>query len=48
MQSTATTMSTTTDGRYTGHPAFAGTHSRELKDFVGTKFYRLHAVADSN
>jgi len=33
---------------YTGQPVLAGSSSYELDDFVGAKFYCLHAVADSN
>ena len=31
-----------------GHPALASTFSQELEDFVGTKFYGPHALADGN
>ena len=35
-------------GHYAGQPVLAGTPSHKLEDFVGTKFYCLHATADSN
>jgi len=35
-------------GHYTGQPALHGTSSKELEDFVGAKFYCLHALAGSN
>jgi len=35
-------------GHYTGQPALASTSSYELEDFVGAKFYCLHALADGN
>ena len=35
-------------GHYTGQLALAGTSSYELEDFVGAKFYCLHALDDGN
>jgi len=35
-------------GHCTGQPVSAGTSSKELEDFVGAKFYCLHAIADGN
>jgi len=35
-------------GHNTGQPAFAGTQSSELEDFVGAEFYCLHVLADGN
>ena len=33
---------------YTGQPVLAGIPNEKLEDFVGTKFYYLHALADGN
>jgi len=33
------------NGHYTGQAALAGTPDFELEDFVGAKFYCLHALA---
>jgi len=35
-------------GHSIGQCALAGTSSKELKDFVGAKFYCLHALAEGN
>jgi len=35
-------------GHYTGQPALAGTSGQGLADFVGVKFYCLHAHGDGN
>jgi len=35
-------------GYYTGQPALPGTHSEEVKDFVGAEFSCLHALTDGN
>ena len=35
-------------GHYTGQPALAGTPSQELENFVGAKFYCLHALSEGN
>jgi len=35
-------------GNNTGQPLLASTPSQELQDFVGGKFYCLHALADGN
>ena len=35
-------------GQYTGQPVLAGTSSKELENVAGAKFYRPHALADSN
>jgi len=35
-------------GHCTGQPTLDGTSSQELEDFVGAKFYCLHALADGS
>jgi len=35
-------------GHYTGQPALASTSSLELQDFVGAKFFCLHALLTAN
>jgi len=30
---------------HTGQPVLAGNSSKELEDFVGAKFYFMHAIA---
>ena len=35
-------------GHHTGQPALADSSSWELEDFVGAKFYCVHALADGN
>jgi len=35
-------------GQYTLQPAFAGSHSYVLKDFVGAQFHCLHAFANGS
>jgi len=35
-------------GHCTGQPTLDGTCSQELEDFVGAKFYCLHALADGS
>jgi len=35
-------------GYYAGQSVLASTPSQEVEDFVGTKFYCLHALVDDN
>jgi len=39
---------TTISGHYTSQHALASTSSEELEDFVGARYYCLHALANSS